>query len=88
VSVIVAETHRKEECVWLSERIKALTKFISHFTVRSRLWKSVQLNLKLKSSNLRILASYRVLSANFNQFIERLDAILKYLYNPKYEFLI
>jgi exonuclease III len=44
--------------------------------------------LETKSSNLRILALYRTPSANFNQFTERLDATLKYLYNPKSEFLI
>jgi hypothetical protein len=44
--------------------------------------------LETKSSKFRILASHRTPSANFNQFIERLDATLKYLYNPKSEFLI
>jgi len=44
--------------------------------------------LDTKSSNLSILALYRAPSANFNQFIERLDATLKYLHNPKSEFLI
>jgi len=44
--------------------------------------------LETKSSNLRILALNRAPSANFNQFIERLDATLKYLCNPKSEFLI
>jgi exonuclease III len=46
------------------------------------------IELEIKSSNLRILALCRVPSANFNQFIKRLDATLKYLYNPKSEFLI
>jgi hypothetical protein len=44
--------------------------------------------LETKSPNFRILAFYRSPSANFNQFIKRLDATLKYLYNPKSEFLI
>jgi exonuclease III len=44
--------------------------------------------LETKSSNLSILTSYRASSANLNQFIKRLDATLKYLYNPKSEFLI
>jgi hypothetical protein len=43
--------------------------------------------LETESSNLRILALYRTPSANFNQFVERLVATLKYLYNPKSEFL-
>jgi hypothetical protein len=42
--------------------------------------------LETKSSNLRILAGAP--SANFNQFIKRLDATLKYLHNTKSEFLI
>jgi len=33
-----------------------------------------------KSSNLIILVLYRVPSTDFNQFIDRLDATLKYLY--------
>jgi hypothetical protein len=44
--------------------------------------------IETKSSNLSILESYRAPSANFNQCIKRLDATLKYLYNPKSEFLI
>jgi hypothetical protein len=56
--------------------------------MHSRLWKFVSVELKTKSSNLIILALYRAPSANFNQFIERLDATPKYLYNPKSEFLI
>jgi hypothetical protein len=40
-----------------------------------------------KSSNLRILVFYATPSATFNQFTERLDATLKYLYNTKSEFL-
>jgi len=43
--------------------------------------------LETKSSNL-IWALYRVPFSNFNQFIKTLDATLKYLYNPKSEFLI
>jgi hypothetical protein len=46
------------------------------------------IELETKSSNLRILALYRAPSANFNQFTERQDATLKYLYNSIYEFLI
>jgi hypothetical protein len=46
------------------------------------------IELETKSSNLRILTLYRAPSVNFNQFIERLDATLKCLYNPKSEFLI
>jgi hypothetical protein len=46
------------------------------------------IELETKSSNLKILALYRAPSANFNQLIKRLDATLKYIYNPKSEFLI
>jgi hypothetical protein len=46
------------------------------------------IELQTKSSSLRILALYRALSANFNQFIKRIDATLKYLHNSKSEFLI
>jgi hypothetical protein len=38
------------------------------------------IELKTKSSNLKILALYITPAANFNQFTERLDATLKYLY--------
>jgi hypothetical protein len=41
-----------------------------------------------KSSNLKILATYRAPSANFNQFIKVPDATLKYLCSPKSKFLI
>jgi hypothetical protein len=44
--------------------------------------------LETKSFNLRILALYRASSADFNQFMKRLDDTLKYLNNPKSEFLI
>jgi exonuclease III len=44
--------------------------------------------LEIKSSGVSILTLYRAPSANFNQFIKRLDATLKYLYNPKSEFVI
>jgi hypothetical protein len=43
--------------------------------------------LETKSSNL-ILALYRAPTANFNQFVEKLDATQKHLYNPKSQFLI
>jgi exonuclease III len=46
------------------------------------------IELETKSSTLRILTLYRAPSANLNQFIERLDATPKYLYNQKSEFLI
>jgi len=38
------KTYRKEECVFLLEWIKAVTKLVPHFTVQSRLWKFMQLN--------------------------------------------
>jgi len=37
----------EEECVLLLERVKALTKLILRFIMQIRLWKFVQLNLKL-----------------------------------------
>jgi len=46
------------------------------------------IELETKLSNLRILALYRAASENFDQFIERIHATLKYLYNTKSEFLI
>jgi len=46
------------------------------------------IELETKSSNLRMVALYRAPSVNCNQFIERLDATLKYLCNPQFEFLI
>jgi hypothetical protein len=44
--------------------------------------------LETKTSNSIILSLYRAPSGDFNQFLRGLDAILKYLYNPKTEFLI
>jgi hypothetical protein len=45
------------------------------------------IELETESSNFRIVALYRAPSANFNQFIERIDATLKYLHNPKSELI-
>jgi hypothetical protein len=44
--------------------------------------------LETKTSNLIILSLYGVPSDDFHQFLRGLDATLKYLYNPKTEFLI
>ncbi|PNF25679.1 hypothetical protein B7P43_G16270, partial [Cryptotermes secundus] len=44
--------------------------------------------LEIKTSNLIILCLYRSPTGHFNQFLKGLDATLKYLYNPKSEFLI
>jgi hypothetical protein len=44
--------------------------------------------LEIETSNIIILSLYRALSGDFSQFIRRLDGILKYLCNPKSEFLI
>jgi hypothetical protein len=41
-----------------------------------------------KTSNLIILSSYRTPSGDLNGFLRRLHTILKYLYNPKFEFII
>jgi hypothetical protein len=46
------------------------------------------IELETESSDLRILGLYRASSTNFIQFIEGLDASLKYFCNPKSEFLI
>jgi hypothetical protein len=40
------------------------------------------IQLDTKAPALSILSLYRAPSGDFNQFIKRLDAILKYLYNP------
>jgi exonuclease III len=44
--------------------------------------------LKTKTCKLIIISLYRAPSGDFNQFLKRLDTTLKYLYNPKYEFII
>jgi len=72
----------------LSERIKVLNKIDTLLHCAEQTFKVCAFELEIKSSNLRILALYRAPSANFNQFIERLNAILKYLRNPKSELLI
>jgi len=64
----------------LSERIKALKKTDTSLHCTERTLEVCATELETKSSNLRILALYRAPSANFNQFIERLDVTLKYLY--------
>jgi hypothetical protein len=46
------------------------------------------IQLETKTSNLIILSLYRDPSGGFYQFLSGLDAALKYLYNPKTEFLI
>jgi hypothetical protein len=44
--------------------------------------------LETKTSNLITLSLYRAHTGDFHQFQRGLDATLKYLYNPKTEFLI
>jgi hypothetical protein len=46
------------------------------------------IQLDTKTSNLIILSLYKAPSGDFHQFLRGLDATLKYLYNPKTEFLI
>jgi hypothetical protein len=46
------------------------------------------IQLETRASNLIILSLYRAPSADFNQFAKRLNGTIKYLYNPKFEFLI
>jgi hypothetical protein len=46
------------------------------------------IQLVTKTSHLIILSLYRAPSGQVNKFIRRLDATLKYLYNPKHEFII
>jgi hypothetical protein len=41
-----------------------------------------------RTSNPIILSLYRTASGEVNEFLRRLDATLKYLYNPKSEFII
>jgi hypothetical protein len=49
---------------------------------------SCAIHLETKASSLIILSLYRAPSGDFNQFIKRSDATLKYLHTPKSEFLI
>jgi hypothetical protein len=44
--------------------------------------------LLTKTANLIILSLYRAPSGDVNEFLKRLDAILKYLYGPKSKFII
>jgi hypothetical protein len=44
--------------------------------------------LVTKTANLIILSLYRAPSGDVNEFVERLDAVLKYLYSPKSEFIM
>jgi exonuclease III len=46
------------------------------------------IELITKTANLIILSIYRAPSGDINEFLKRLDAILKYLYIPKSEFII
>jgi hypothetical protein len=46
------------------------------------------IQLAIKSANLIILSMYRAASGDINEFLKRLDAILKYLYSPISEFII
>jgi hypothetical protein len=46
------------------------------------------IQLETKASALIILSLYAAPSGDFNQFIKRLHATLKYLYNPKSGLLI
>jgi hypothetical protein len=72
----------------LSERIKAFNKIDTLLHCAEQTLEVCAIELDTKSSNLRTLALYRAPYANFNQFIERLGATLKYIHNPKSEFLI
>jgi hypothetical protein len=44
--------------------------------------------LVTKTTNLIILSLYRAFSKDVNGFLRRLDATLKYLYNPEPQFII
>jgi hypothetical protein len=46
------------------------------------------IQLVTKPANLIILRMYRSPSGDINEFLKRLDAILKYMYSPKSEFII
>jgi hypothetical protein len=45
------------------------------------------IQLQTKTSNLSILRLYRIPSGAFYHFLREFDSTLKYLYNPKSEFL-
>jgi hypothetical protein len=44
--------------------------------------------LVTKTATIIIVSLYRAPSGDVNEFLKRLDAILKYLYSPKSEFVI
>jgi exonuclease III len=44
--------------------------------------------LETKTSDIIILSLYRAPSGDFSQFMKRLDTSLRYLFNPKSEFLM
>jgi exonuclease III len=46
------------------------------------------IQLETNTCKLIIISLYRAPSGDFNQFLKRLDTTLKYLYNPKSEFII
>lgn len=46
------------------------------------------IQLEIKTSNLTLVSLHRIQSENFNKFLRRLDATLKYLYSQKSEFFI
>jgi hypothetical protein len=76
-----------EMCIFVRED-RSFNRINTSFHCAEQSLKVCAIELETKSSNLKILALYRVPFANFNQFIKRLDNTLKYLYNPKSEFLI
>jgi exonuclease III len=46
------------------------------------------IQLETKNMQIIIVSLYRAPSGDFNRFLKRLDTTLKYLYNPKSEFII
>jgi hypothetical protein len=71
-----------EECVFLLRQINISVKFIFLITLRSRI------QLVTNTSHLIILSLYRAPSGKVKEFLRRLNATLKYMYNPKSEFII
>jgi len=73
--------------VFLLETVYATTKLIS-FHCKGQVLEIFAIQLVTEACNLIILSLYRARSSDSKQFIERLHATLKYLSNPKYEFVI
>jgi hypothetical protein len=75
-------------CVFFVKKDQCFNKIgISHHCKEQDL-EICAVQLETKTSNLIILSLYRAPSGDFQQSLMVLDATLKYLYNPKTEFLV